>query len=212
VSIRTLGGAIASLHVVFAALLLLAACGGGGGLRGTGGSAGTQVGGAAGTAAGGAGGMTGPPDAATGDGGFATDFASRAAPELAAHAPPWTCATTLPTVAVADATAARDVIRQFVAQIAGFAPGDVGPESQTCGASTSTSCATFFAHDVAKNGGSLYDTVVPFAQELEANATNVESTLWIPTGSGGAIAIVMSGIADGMLVGMVQFEAPYACN
>ena len=43
--------------------------------------------------------------------------------------------------------------------------------------------------------------------ELEANATSVEETFWIPTGTGAAAAIVLSGISDGQLVGIVIFEA-----
>ena len=76
------------------------------------------------------------------------------------------------------------------------------------------SCATTFAHETAKSGGSIYDTVDPLAQELVASATDVEDTIWVPMQNGESLPgdVVLSGISDGMLVGMAVFNAPYACH
>jgi hypothetical protein len=149
-------------------------------------------------------------DALAGDGGFASDFVGRAGAALAAGAPSWTCATTLPTVPVADGNAAREVIRAFVAAVVGVPAGDVTVTDGACGVTMPTTCATRFAHDCAKSGGAIYDTVVPLANELEANADLVEETIWVPLGMTGDV--VMSGISDGLLVGMVVFNGTYACR
>jgi hypothetical protein len=120
----------------------------------------------------------------------------------------------LPNVPVADAAAARDAVRQFIAQVVGVAAADIAVSAQTCGATMPTTCATTFAHDTAKSGGSIYDTAMPLAQELEANATDVEVTVWTPMQNGLTLPgdAVMSGISDGLLVGMVVFNSPYACQ
>jgi hypothetical protein len=77
-----------------------------------------------------------------------------------------------------------------------------------------TTCATIFAHDTAKSGGSIYDTSWPLAQELEANATAIEVSIWTPMQGDLSLqpAVTMSGIADGLLVGMVVFNATYPCH
>jgi hypothetical protein len=144
------------------------------------------------------------------DGGFAADFAARAAPALAAGAPPWTCATTLPTVPVADTSAARDVIRTFIAGVVGVPAADLEMVEGPCNLPSTTTCPLRFAHDCAKSGGAIYDTVLPLAQELDANASSVEETIWIPPAMTGDV--VLSGISDGVLVGMVVFNAAYACH
>lgn len=175
--------------------------------------------GQAGTAGGsGSGGAGGSPADASGsdatDGRFAADFTARARAALASGAPSWTCATALPNVPVADAAAARDAVRQFIAQVVGVPSSDIMMSVQTCGITMPTTCATTFAHDTAKSGGAIYDSVAPLAQELEANATDVEVTIWVPMQNGLTLAadVVMTGISDGLLVGMVVFNAPYVCQ
>ena len=83
---------------------------------------------------------------------------------------------------------------------------------QTCGTSASATCTNIFGHDAAKSGGQTYDTITALGELLEANAADIEVTLWIPAGTGAAVAVVMSGISDGELVGMVLFEAAYPCH
>jgi hypothetical protein len=146
------------------------------------------------------------------DGGFAPDFTARAGTALAAGAPSWVCATVLPNVPVADAAAARDAVGEFIAQVVGVPPTDIAVTVQNCGAGTA-SCAVTFAHDVSKSGGSVYNTVAPLAQELDANAAAVEETIWVPMkdGTNFAADVVMSGISDGVLVGMVVFNYPSTC-
>ena len=150
------------------------------------------------------------------DGGFAADFSARARAALAAGAPSWTCATALPNVAVADVESMLNAVRQFVAQVVGVAPGDIlMTVSPYCGAAMpQNSCANTFAHETAKSGGSIYDTVDPLAQELVANAASVEDTIWVPTQDAESLPgdVALSGISDGMLVGIVVFNAPYACR
>jgi hypothetical protein len=216
---------------LIAAAVFLVSCGGGHATNGKGGSGGGlgiggAVGGAVGVqgsagaavdASGAGGGIGGSADAWSvdaSDAGFAADFAARARTGLASAAPSWTCATALPSVAVADAAAARDAVRQFIAQVVGVPATDILVSAQTCGATMSTTCATTFAHDTGKSGGSIYFTAMPLADELEANATDVEVTLWTPMQNGMTLPgdPVMSGISDGLLVGMVVFNAPYACQ
>ena len=209
--------------------------GGGGVIGGTGGSGGSTspgsagaggssapagAGGTAGSAAtgglSGSGGTGGPPVDAAGfdatDAGFAADFAARARTALTAVSPSWNCDTALPTVPVADAGAAREAIRQYVAQVAGLAPADLTIMPKTCGTPATATCTNIFGHDAAKSGGQTYDTIIALGEELEANAADIEVTLWVPAGTGAAIAAVMSGIFDGQLVGMVLFESPYPCH
>jgi hypothetical protein len=152
------------------------------------------------------------PDAT--DAGFAWDFAARAGAAIGAAAPAWTCATSLPTVAVADAAAAREAVRQFIARVVGVPPTDITVTMQGCGASMPTTCATVFAHDTAKSGGSIYDTSWPLAQELEANATAIEVAIWSPMQNGLTLqpVVTMTGIAGGFLVGMVVFNDTYPCH
>jgi uncharacterized protein YceK len=110
----------------------------------------------------------------------------------------------------------RDAVRQFIAQVVAVPAADIMMTvSPYCGAAMpANGCATVFAHDTAKSGGSIYYTVAPLAQELEASATAVEETIWVPMQNGLSLAadVVMSGISDGMLVGMVVFNEPYACQ
>ena len=158
-----------------------------------------------------------PQDAAGSDatnGGFAADFSARARAALAAAAPSWTCATSLPNVPVADAAAAREAVGQFIAQVVGVPVADIMVNVQTCNSPTFPDCAVAFAHDTAKSGGSIYSTADPLASELEANATSIEDTIWEPMQNGLTLPgdAVMSGIAGGTLVGMVVFNAPYACQ
>jgi hypothetical protein len=148
------------------------------------------------------------------DAGFASDFSTQARAALAAAAPSWTCATTLPNVPVADTAGMRDAVRQFIASVVGVPPADIMMNLQPCDSATPPGCAVIFAHDTAKSGGSIYYTAMPLAQVLEANATSVEDSVWVPMQDGLTLPgdAVMSGISDGMLVGMVVFNAPYACQ
>jgi hypothetical protein len=107
----------------------------------------------------------------------------------------------------------RDAVRVFIAQVVDVAPTDISMEAQACGTPNTASCAALFGQDVASGGGSLYPSADPLAQELEANATAVEVTTWVPTKDGMARSaiFVMSGIADGVLVGMAVFNSTDAC-
>jgi hypothetical protein len=151
----------------------------------------------------------GQDDAAGTDAGFAWDFSVRANAALAST-PAWTCAATLPTVPVADSTAARDVIQSFVARVTGVAVSDVSVTEGPCNTPTTTSCSERFAHDCAKSGGDTYNIVLPLAEELEAQAGSVEETIWVPASMTGNV--VLSGIVDGLLVGMVVFNGELSCR
>jgi hypothetical protein len=146
--------------------------------------------------------------------GFAAEFTPRAQAALKAAAPDWTCATTLPNVPVADAEAVRNTVRAFIAQAVDVPPTDITMTAQECSTPSTASCAEIFAHDTAKSGGSIYDTSRPLAQELEANATAIEVTVWSPVKDGMALSgvVVMAGIADGVLVGLIVFNMPDVCN
>jgi hypothetical protein len=198
----------------------------GGGQAGSGGAvgaAGAQGTGAIGTGEAGSGGAVGAAGAGgagvdarseTADAGFALDFAARAGGAIAAAAPPWTCATSLPTEPVADADAAREAVRQFIARVVGVPAGDITVTVQECATSMTASCASIFAHDTAKSGGAIYDTAWPLAQELEANANAIEVSIWTPMQSGLSLqpAVVMSGTADGLLTGLAVFNSTYPCH
>jgi hypothetical protein len=150
----------------------------------------------------------------TTDAGFAADFSNRATSALIAGAPPWTCATALPNVPVADSAAARNAVRQFISRVVAVPASDIMVNVQPCNSMTPPGCAVTFAHDTAKSGGQIYYAVDPLAKELEANAISVEETIWVPMQNGMTLEadVVMSGISDGLLVGMVVFNSPYACH
>jgi len=133
---------------------------------------------------------------------------------LAAAAPTWTCATTLPAVPVADGDAVRDVVRAFIAEAVNFAPADISMMTEQCSTPSTTTCAEVFAHDTASTGGALYDSARPLAQELEANTTHVEVSIWTPIKDGLTLPaiFIMTGISDGTLVAMAVFETPDVCN
>jgi hypothetical protein len=178
------------------------------GTAGTGGSRSSGAGGAPSTGGAG-GGYGGYPD-----GGFVPDFTARAAAVLAAGAPSWVCATALPTVPVSDTASMRDAVRQYIAEVVGVPPANIMMTVQMCGAAMpANSCAVTFAHDCAKSGGNIYNTVAPLADELNATATAVEETIWVPMQNGISFAgdVVMSGISDGLLVGMVDFNYSSTC-
>ena len=159
-----------------------------------------------GTAEGGAAGAA----AAAPKGGFAAEFTPRAHAALKVAAPTWTCATTLPNVPVADGAEARNAVRAFIAGALGVAPTDITTTVQECSTPSTNTCAEIFAHDTAKSGGSIYDTARPLAIELEAAVSAVEVTIWTtPTFPA---VVVMSGMADGVLVGMAVFNTPNVCN
>lgn len=146
--------------------------------------------------------------------GFAADFVPRAQAALAAAAPTWTCATTLPAVPVADSNAVRDVVRAFIAAAVNVAPADITMTTDECSTPSTATCAEVFAHDTASTGGALYDTARPLAQELQANTTDVEVSIWVPMKDGLTLpaVFVMTGISDGVLVGMAVFNTPDVCN
>jgi len=201
-----------------------ASSGGAGGRKPAAGAGGMSAGGLAGGESGsaGAGAAAGTEDGSAGDGaagagpvtGFAADFIPRARAALKAGAPTWTCATTLPTVGIADSEAVRDAVRAFIAQAVDVAPADITMSTQTCSTPSSAACSQVFAHDTEKSGGGIYDTVNPLAQELEANTTNVEVSIWVPMKDGITLpaVVVMTGISDGWLVGMAVFNTPDVCN
>jgi hypothetical protein len=183
---------------------------------GSAGAGGVPVSGGAGGLGGSAGSGGHPLDASgfdATDAGFAADFTARAGAALAAGAPSWVCATTLPAVPVTDTASMRDAVRQFIAQVVGVPAADIMMNVQPCNSVTPPGCAVTFAHDTAKSGGSIYNAVDPLAKELEANASLVEETIWVPMQNGMQFAadVVMSGISDGMLVGMVVFNYPSTC-
>ena len=205
-----------------------AAGGGGGrgdsssGVGGLAGVPGVAAAGAGASGSAGAGATAGTQNGSAGDGaagagpatGFAADFIPRAQAALKAGAPTWTCATTLPTVRVADTDAVRDTVRAFIAQAVDVAPADITMSTQTCSTPSSAACSQVFAHDTEKSGGGIYDTANPLAQELEANTTNVEVSIWVPMKDGITLpaVVVMTGISDGWLVGMAVFNTPDVCN
>jgi hypothetical protein len=155
-----------------------------------------------------------PLEVATIDADFALEFGTRAGAAMAAAAPPWTCATSLPAVPVADAAAAHAAVNQFIAQVVGVPATDIAVSLQPCGPSLSADCAVVFAHDTAKSGGAIYDTAWPLAQELEASAAAIEVAAWTPMRDGLSLepAATMSGIAGGLLVGLVVFYDTYPCH
>jgi len=81
---------------------------------------------------------------------------------------------------------------------------------QECSTPSTNTCAEIFAHDTAKSGGQIYNTARPLALELEAAATAVEVTIWTPPTF--QAVVVMSGIADGVLVGMAVFNDANVCD
>ena len=188
------------------------------------GAGGTSTDGAVGGESGstGAGAPSGADGGSAGDGaagagpvtGFAADFIPRAQAALNAAAPPWTCATTLPAVPVADGEAVRDVVRAFIAEAMDVALADITMSTEACDTPSTNTCAEIFAHDTASSGGALYDTARPLALELEANTTDVEVTIWVPMKDGMALPAiyVMTGISDGVLVGMAVFNSPDVCR
>jgi len=140
---------------------------------------------------------------------FAWDFAARAR-EALADTPAWTCATALPTVPVSGQTEARNAIQAFVARVVGLPISDIAITEGLCGAPSQTTCAARFAHDCAKSGGDTYNRVVALAEELQGRADSVEETIWVPTNQTGNV--VLSGISNGLLVGMVVFNGDYPCH
>ena len=82
------------------------------------------------------------------------------------------------------------------------------------GTPSTNTCAETFAHDTAKSGGSIYDTARPLAQELETNTTDVDVTIWVPMKDWITLPpiVVMTGISDGVLVGLALFNTPNVCG
>jgi len=152
-------------------------------------------------------------EVATGDGGFAADFAVRARAAIAASAPPWTCGSVLPAVPVGSTDEARATIRQFVAQVVGVPPGDIDMQVVECATPTTRSCGVSFAHHLGKSGGSLSTTLLAPAEELDMNAASVEETIWSPRRGDTTLPgdVALAGIADGVLVGMIVFNDSYDC-
>jgi hypothetical protein len=101
-------------------------------------------------------------------------------------------------------------VRAFIAGAFGVAATDIVMTVQECSTPSTNTCAERFAHDTAKSGGSIYNAARPLALELEAAATAVEDTIWTPLTF--QAVVVMSGIADGVLVGMAVFNDPNVCH
>ena len=101
-------------------------------------------------------------------------------------------------------------MRAFIAETVGVAATDIVMAVQECSTPSTNTCAEIFAHDTAKSGGQIYNTARPLALELEAAATAVEVTIWTPPTF--QAVVVMSGIADGVLVGMAVFNDANVCD
>jgi len=153
-----------------------------------------------------------PPHVEAGDG-FASRFAVEARAAIAASAPSWTCGSVLPAVPVADYQEAQTATRQLIAQVVGVPAADIAMTVNECATPTTVSCAQRFAHDLGKSGGSLMNGLLASAQDLEMNATSVQEIIWVPRQGDLTLPgnVSLSGIAGGVLVGMVVFNAPYDC-
>ena len=142
------------------------------------------------------------------DGGFAGDFSERARTVMAGSAPVWTCAIPLPNLPVANEDEALQAVRQVIAGVVGVAGDAIAVTVNDCATPTTLSCARVFEHNVAKSGGYLSEALLPLAEELEASATSVEETIWVPTQGDQTLSgdVAISGISDGLLVGMIVFN------
>ena len=153
------------------------------------------------------------PDASAGDASFADDFASRVRTVIASGGTASTCASPLPAVPVADPDAARAAVRSFIAGVRGVVPENLSVTIQVCGDAASVSCASTFRHDLYKSNGFYGQELYPLAQELESRGAFVEETIWRTTvnGVGYGPEVCLSGVVDGLLVGIVMFNDWQSC-
>jgi len=150
-------------------------------------------------------------DVSVGDATFAADFASRVRMATAQVGTSSTCASPLPAVPVASADDARAAVRALIAGSLGVAPEALSVTVVPCGLPSTATCANRFLHDVYKSAGTTGDALYPLAEELESRGTSVEETIWIRMDASPDAVVCISGIVDGLLVGVVFFNGRQDC-
>jgi hypothetical protein len=152
-------------------------------------------------------------DAAGTDAGFAAEFTDRVRAVVAQGGTASTCASPLPIVPVSSRDEAEAAMRAFVAEVLGVAAADLSMTTVDCGTATTQTCAGRFQHDIYKSNGIYGEMLYPLAQDLEARGTFVEETIWVATvdGSSTPAEVGISGIVDGLLVGVVMFNDRQSC-
>ena len=122
-----------------------------------------------------------------------------------------TCASPLPAVPVAGPADARAAVRASISGALGVAPEALSVTVGECGLPSTASCARRFQHDVYKSSGTTGDALYPLAEELESRGTSVEETIWVPMDALPDADVCISGIVDGLLVGVVFFNGRHDC-
>ena len=186
------------------------ATGGNGGI-GTDASGGGGAGGTMSPGGAGGNGGTGLQDAASSDSGFAADFADRVRAAVAQGGTPSTCASALPAIPVASAEEARAAVGAFVAEVRAVAPATLSVLVVECGTPTTASCAGRFQHDLYKSNGIYGESLYPLAVELESRGSFVEETIWSANDGSSSADVCISGVVDGLLVGVVMFNGRQTC-
>jgi hypothetical protein len=148
-----------------------------------------------------------------GDASFADDFAKRVRAVTAQGGTASTCASPLPGVPVAGPDEARAAVRAFIAKVRGVPQDDLAVTAAECGGPTGQTCSARFQHDIYKSNGIYGEMFYPLAQNLESQGTSVEETIWVPTVDGSTFSaeVCMSGIVDGLLVGICMFNDWQSC-
>jgi hypothetical protein len=146
------------------------------------------------------------------DAAYAADFANRVRVAVAQGGTPSTCASPLPATAVTGRDEARAAVAAFIAEVVMPDASALSVVAGECGTPSTQTCARRFQHDVYKSNGIYGEMLYPLAEELESRASFVEETIWtITDGSSNGASVCISGVVDGILVGIVMFNDRQSC-
>jgi hypothetical protein len=194
----------------------------------TGGTAGTSTGGASsgGASSGGDGGRSAPGDAGSSTGGVdsggesvpgpLTGFTSgvRAASNEAVAVYPNACAAAVPPLRVLSPADVTLAITEYVGGVLGVPLADLDVHPNACGGPASATCANIFGHDLGGLGGPLAQKILPLAERIDQEATEVVMLIVVPTRNGLVLPVVrvLAGIRDGWLMAIAAFANADTCG
>jgi hypothetical protein len=119
---------------------------------------------------------------------------------------PHQCATPLPARQVSSPAEARTAVQDYVATMLATPAATLVENAQVCGDESHARCADMFNNDNYHFGGTLPQAIYPLAQEIDAQASSEQLVILTSDQSTNhRVAVVLSGIENGWLVGIAFF-------
>jgi hypothetical protein len=121
------------------------------------------------------------------------------------------CGSAVSLVPLASASELKVKVQEFVARVVGVRPKDLTETWQSC---ADVPCANLFQNDVYHQDGRMGDALLPAAQRVDAEASDVQLKIFQPVvgGIAGRPVVVSAGIKNGWLMGVAFFSERTKCE